>query len=241
MVLPFISSSPLGSENDNFQNQILDHKNVGCPINSKCTKESGIKRNKWISALKKVPISAKNQTLLNKLKNKNGIPLTMWGNSKILKNKAIISWQSDCRRHNTPNNKFLKAQIFLKSMNQLKKFKNIIPRYAYLLKNDHTIKYTIPIKEIPTHIENNKLIFLQEIDSEYYTTSISKKGTIKVVPYNKKMKKMPSPEEIKCPNLLINQFEKDYKNYDLFEKFFCERLWDSSQKKYHTLLLGWSC
>ena len=75
-----------------------DHPHAGCPINSKCNKDLGIKRQNWIKFLRSVTLKTKKNDF-QKFQRKYGLPLNIWTTQKAHKDPSIIQWDSPCRGH----------------------------------------------------------------------------------------------------------------------------------------------
>lgn len=229
-----------------FRPHMLDHPFKGCPTNSLCSKEMGSRRMKWLKAIR----SPKPQ-VAEAFRKAYGMPLKIWTRDKVLKDPALITWDSFCSKHNpkpssegliNTDQKIYISEIFAKNLSHVgplyKEPSQIMMNRLYLLEDKKVVSYLIPRSEAPLFIDKKKLYFTIEEEGSYFGLTISPSGSLKVIATS-----LPKnfPDEIKCPEALAKAFQEGIKNQKLYEGYFCKALWDRSKKTYTTMAIGWSC
>ena len=219
---------------DKFKPHMLEHINPGCPENSICSEVVGQKRKKWLDLVtkeKKLPIGK-----LNQLVKTQGIPIAVFYKGKEPLKKKHILWDSACINHQKSDPKTYLALSILSSFKNVPQ--DIAVSKAYLIRKNKPLFYSIPRREFPLFIKGNSLYLNKEESGKYYGLKIDSKGTFSVDP--------PIPTEMfpsatQCPQELMEVFQKDGSNINLFDKVACYRLWNFDLKKMETILLGNYC
>lgn len=234
-----------------FAPHMIDHEFEGCPENSHCSQEMGLKRLKWVQLLNQLSSNKDLDTIsaIENFRQEHGLPIPMWGFPAGLKDKEIISWNSSCPHHNLELKEIFHAQMMLKSFNQIeehdlkdddldKKIK-VIPKTIWLEeKSGDIIDFRIPRGFLPSLIVEDQLYFTMEEEGVYYGLLVDKNGNFKVVP----TQKPPAPsKEVSCSQAL----KKHYKNWPLekrlYQDSYCKAIWDKENETYQVLMIGWSC
>lgn len=220
--------------------QQLKAENPGCPENSHCTKELGIKRDTFISEIKKINLEKEEEINKRILKNTH-YPITVWANEdQKTNNLPLIFWNSPCKQHNPPNPKILIAEIFMKdlSVNSTKKQDNIIFNKLFYFENKKW-KYTfVPRGDAPLMIINNKFYYIREEEGHYFGLMISKTGELFV---SKTKSVSQFPKELECNKEMIEEFYKEAPTLTFFKGQICKEIWNQDKKSYEPIMLGWSC
>lgn len=234
------------AETKSFNRDILNHKYPGCPDNSICSTNLGIKYQKWQSAINSDD-SNENKwiKLLNKSIQSNGFPISVWSFPPAKENKLITLWDSHCKQHRNPTRSVYQGEIFLKDLSKktLKKAKEetskkiFIEKAVQVTKDDHII-YPILKNEAPILFFKNGLIFSLENEGKYFHLLISNKGKLKVIPSKKIIK---FPEDITCSPELLSKVTKELVNPIIHIKPKCKRLWNPTAKQSIEILLPLSC
>jgi hypothetical protein len=212
---------------------ILDHKNPGCPTNSLCHREFGIKRMAWKNVLKSPNKS------LDQFKSKNGLPITFWSQAEKEENKSTSYWHSHCFNHQSKNVSLMLAQRFAKSYSLLKlKDTEYVPKVLVQDGKKTQVYTSIPF-DSPVAIKNNSLIYNREDDGTYYSISIYKDGRMDAS--HKIVKPKNLPQSIDCSKELQESFSKLKFPKGLYQASFCKAVWNIDKKRFQTMILGWSC
>jgi hypothetical protein len=229
-----------------FRPHMLDHPFKGCPTNSLCSETMGSKRKGWLKAIRSPKPSVANTFLKT-----HGMPVKIWSRDKVLKDPALITWDSFCSKHNpkpssegliNTDQKIYISEIFAKNLSSIEKLykedSQIMMNRLYLLDKKKVVSYLIPRSEAPLFIDNKDLYFTIEEEGSYFGLTISPSGSLKVIATS-----LPKnfPDEIKCPEALSKAFQAGITNKELYEGYFCKALWDRSKKAYTTVAIGWSC
>jgi hypothetical protein len=215
----------------------LGHPNKGCPFNSICGKEMGIKKAAWDDLLKNLPKDKTSAVLkMEKFRKKNGLLIPIWMISNFQEENDLIKWSSPCPQHHKDENKFFQAEVFVSDFNQLDN-KRFIEEVALLLNEDNSIiTYKIPNKEIPLHLYGQEMIFSMTSEGVYYYLGVNPSGKIRTLD----IKPLDfGPSDIDCPVILTNSFNQLPKG--LYSGHFCKNIYNSIKKKYQTLLFGLTC
>ncbi len=193
----------------------LIHENRGCPENSKCSKQNGIKRAKWLKALNQFK-QTNRVTPLNKFILKNGHPTTFLIKEDSSSSLDPIIYSSRCISHKKEN--IVEASLFLKSK----------PKSPNLFFNTINTKYgelALPYRSRPLGFKNGKPIVIMEYNDILYTILISSNLKIEVIQLKE--------EEI---NLLIEKkssfkCKKVHTPNLYFEGTDCYSVWDLNMNK----------
>ncbi len=213
----------------------MEHENPGCPINSECSKHSGIKILKWEKFINKT--SGKNKTAkLNQYLNTNGIPLYFLTHrdSKIALDP--IMWNSRCKHHNpkNPNNNIFKALKFFK---EIPPSKHAIFTPVIVYEGTKEIKYNIPYQDQIVLLDGNEILTLKDYDDFYYQLKISPKGNLKVSNISSKLINKALDRKVtetKCPTKM--KIDDTY-----FLNSYCQKILDIKSNKLKIIQYGWAC
>jgi hypothetical protein len=213
------------------------HPNKGCPFNSICGKEMGLKKYQWDELLKSLPKEKSHAVKkLDNFRKKNGILVPVWTVSNPQEESDLIKWHSPCPQHQKEDNKYFQAEVFTSNFSKLDK-NRFIEEEALLLKEDNSIvSYKIPNKELPLYLIGQEMIFSMTSEGTYYYLGVNPSGNLRVIDSS------PmdfSVQDAECPKILINQF--DQLTNGLYSGHFCKNIYNSLLKKYQTLLFGLTC
>lgn len=211
------------------------HPNVGCPINSICSKSMGMRIADWESTLAKVTEKTKVKILKSYLKDK-GIPLEFLSKKTTKESLDPVMWNSRCKLHNprNPNKNIYKSIQFLKSIPDNK---DMVFKKLNLYDEGEILSYNIPQNSYPVLIQNNKLIMTEDYDDTYYQLGVSPEGKVSIenFPYSLiKNALNKNVKDTKCPDKM--EFDNDY-----FVKTYCHKIYDIDTDKLKTIQVAWSC
>ncbi len=215
----------------------LGHKYQGCPLNSICAPEMGVKKKSWDEMFKTLPKDKKLAVkTLEDFRKKNGILLPVWTISSPDEEKDLIKWNSPCPQHQNPENKFFQAEVFTSNFSSLDNNRFLEEEALLLNENNSIISYKIPSKELPLYLNGEEMIFSMTSEGAYYYLGVDPTGQVRVLDtQNTEF----SPTDAECPKDLITKFEQLSKG--LYSGHFCRNIYNSSLKKYQTLLFGLTC
>ncbi len=214
----------------------------GCPENAYCKKETGINRMAWITQLKKFSSGKISEVKLNQnIQSEFGIPVSGWGqeNASLLPN--ILMWDSPCKQHQNPNNKYYITEVFRKNFlqNELKEYPHLFFARAILLdKNNQPYSFIVPRGDAPLFIKDGTLYYLREEEGIFYGLYLDKEGHFKIT---KNETSPEPPKESTCTNEQIALFLREAPSPNFFQGQYCKEIWDKTTKSYKKILLGWSC
>lgn len=214
----------------------------GCPDNSFCQKETGVVRKKWlddIDLFSKDKISAEKFNSI--IQKEYGLPIPGWAQEEASISPRIIMWDSPCKQHRKESTKFYISEIFRKNLksDELKSLPNLYFAKAIGLDDNKKIySVTIPRGDAPYFIKDGKFYFLREDEGKYYGLLISRDGDLKVA---KVETISETPKEGICFKEQIDYFLRESPAPNFYQGYYCKDVWDKDEKKYKTLLLGWSC
>lgn len=215
---------------------------IGCPENAYCQKETGLIRKKWLEDLEEFNKGKLSEEKFNNnLQKENGIPISGWAQEEASILPKVMMWDSPCKQHRKETTKYYISEVFRKNLllNELKSFSNLYFAKAFALGADKKVfNYTIPRGDAPLFIKNDSLYFLREEEGKYYGLLISKNGNLKVthVESNAEM-----PKEGICFKEQIDAFLREAPAPNFYQGYYCKDIWDKDEKKYRTMLFGWSC
>ena len=215
----------------------LAHQNRGCPLNSICSKEMGLKKALWDELLKNLP---KDKILavskLEEFRKTSGVLLPVWTISTLQEEPDLIKWNSPCPQHQNPDNKLFQAEVFASDFSTLDK-RRFLKEDALLKEADNSIiSYKIPNKELPLFLNGKEMVFSMAFDGTYFYLGVDPSGKIRVL--NSENLNY-STMDIDCPKDLVSKFDQFSK--DLYSGYFCKNIYNSALKKYQTLLFGLTC
>lgn len=237
-----------------FKPHMLGHIYDGCPDNSECSEETGKLRKKWLSLISDKKLRKNNKlAALKFFKKKNGVPVGYWFIPQKVLPKEIIYWQSPCQHHNKKKegekklidlkDKIKISESFISTFQQLndlkiKEERVFIPVTYTLNAQKQALPYYYPRGDLPTMVKNNKLYFVREDEGHYYSMTVDQKGRIDI---SQSFTPKEFPEEVKCPDSLLNLMKKKHEGLNLYQSYFCKAIWNQSKKSFQTFIFGWSC
>ena len=234
---------------EKFKRHMLFHPIEGCPTNSNCTKKAALLRKKWIELVHnhKLPVNKKIQKL-KKFKRKFGILVPIWASPLGAQDRSVISWRSPCSHHTKKGEeKIYIAETFLKNIKNKFVHQNnkFIPQKAFLLENSPSRKnflikeFFVPRDDTPLFIQKNDLYFQLEYEGVYIGLNIKDDG--RMILSNEKIPRNNFPENVVCPQALVDKFKLETTEKSLHLGHFCQAIWDKTSKNYKTMIFGHSC
>lgn len=214
----------------------------GCPENSYCKKETGMNRKKWIEHLKNFSKGEISEQKLNIwIQSEYGVPVAGWAQEEASLLPNILMWDSPCKQHKNPANKYYIMEVFRKNLgsNDLKESPTLFFSRA-IIKEPGKEFYSIvvPRGDAPLFVKNGSLYFLREEEGIFYGLLVDNNGKIKIA----KNEVTPNPpKEVACPKDMIDQFQRLAPSPNFYQGQYCKDIWDKSNNVYKTMLLGWSC
>lgn len=206
----------------------LEHENLGCPNNTTCSKELGLKYNEFIKALSRARGKNNFTSYLNNLSLKDGFPFKFLYKG-ILDEKKYITWDSRCDFHK----KKLKEESIFVGMSFFKKLENKEGRIftQSKFKNEN---FTLPLETYPLAIKNKELIVPMDINDVYFYLSIKANGEFSVIDLTQDEvnKALNAKETATC----IEENSNEY-----FSKSFCESLYNFDTKSTEVVTNTWTC
>lgn len=218
----------------------IDHD--GCPENAYCQKETGTVRKQWLEDLEKFSKGKLSEEKFNSLIQKgNGMPISGWAQEEASITPKILMWDSPCQQHRKDATKFYISEVFRKNLDaqELKAHPNLYFAKAIGISADKKIfTITIPRGDAPFFIKNNQFYFLREEEGKFYGLMINKNGNLKVT---KVETITEAPKEGVCFKEQIDYFLRESPAPNFYQGYYCKDIWDKDEKKYKTMLFGWSC
>ena len=213
----------------------VSHENLGCPINSICSKESG----KLISHWEKMTQSIGHKDKIKKLKSyhkKFGLPLYFLTKISSQESLDSVLWNSRCKLHNprNPQHNIYKAMKFLK---KLPTSSEVILTPITLYQNEVKTKYQTPYQDQIILIKNNQLVILRDYDDFYFQLGIKPNGDFEVLNLPSKVISKALERKIvdtKCPDKII--YDDNY-----FTKSYCQKVLDLDTNTLKTIQFAWTC
>lgn len=213
----------------------------GCPENAICSKTTGANRNQWLNIIKSMQSGKITEIEANEqLIKREGIPISAWATEKAIQNDFSFWWDSPCKQHQLPNEKYFLGDVFTKTLSEeyLKKHSELIFAKAILKDGKDYKIITIPRGDSPLAIINNNFYYTKDDDGNFYGLNVSKSGNIKI----SKTKRISNfPHEIDCPKEMSAEFYRTAPHLNFYKGHFCKEIWDMDQKIYQVFLMGWSC
>lgn len=214
----------------------------GCPENAFCKKETGINRKKWIEELKNFAMGKISEQKINSyIQSEFGLPVSGWAQEEASLLPNILLWDSPCRQHSKATNKYYIAEVFRKNFHahELKELPNLFFSRAILMSESNTpYAVVIPRGDAPLFFKDNQLYFLREEEGNFFGLLISKDGKFKVTKSESSAK---APKEIECTKEQIALFNRESPGPNFYQGTYCKEIWDTTNKIYRPVLLGWSC
>ena len=229
-----------------FKPHMLGHVHEGCPANSDCLAQTGLRYKRWVNALQThLEKGGQEWAFLDLFRQKNGIPLEIWGFPQGEGTKGFIHWDSYCQNHNEGEKEkrillTLALAQNLKELEKGEKNKKIlyIPR-ALLLKSEQNIReYKILRGATPLLINGDRLIYTKETKGIYYGLQILPTGDLQIT---KPISPQHYPYTVECPSSLVKMFSLLPYPKKLYQGLYCQALWDQKTQTYQTMIFGWSC
>jgi hypothetical protein len=217
-------------------------ENVGCPENAFCHKETGVVRKKWLDDLDKFTSGKLSEDKFNvQIQKENGLPIPGWAQEEASIQPKIVMWDSPCKQHRKEATKYYISEVFRKNLSpaDLKSASNLYFAKTFAMGDDKKIfSVNIPRGDAPLFIKNNSFYFLREEEGKYYGLLISKTGSLKVT---KVETTTENPKEGICFKEQIDAFLREAPAPNFYQGYYCKDIWDKDEKKYKTMLFGWSC
>ena len=225
------------------------HPIEGCPTNSNCTRRAASLRKKWLHLIHRKDLTShKKMKALEKFKRKFGVLISIWVSPLGARDQSVISWRSPCSHHTKKGQeKIYMAETFIKNIKQqfISQNDKFIPQKAFLLDTNPSLKkgsikeFFVPRDDTPLFIKKNHLYFQLEYEGVYIGLNIKEDG--KMVFSNEKISSNNSPENVVCPQTLVNKFKSEATAKSLHLGHFCQAIWDKTSKNYKTMIFGHSC
>lgn len=214
----------------------------GCPENSYCKKETGANRKKWLDELKLFSKGKITEQKMNAfVQSEYGIPLSGWALEEASLQPNILMWDSPCKQHKNPANKYYIMEVFKKSLspNELKESPSLLFSWAIIKTAGKELEtMVVPRGDAPLFMKDGNLYFLREEEGLYYGLLINKEGKLKIT----RSESTPnSPKEVACDKEMVDLFLRLSPSPNFYQGQYCKEIWDKSNKVYKTMLLGWSC
>lgn len=211
-----------------FSYEDLSHENPGCPENSICSKEMGIKMkswNKFIMSLKKESTPGRK---LEAFRKKHGIPVTFLTTKESSLSIDPIFFHTRCQKHKSKEAEqviYKGTQFFRNNPNT----KFAMFDKVEVLNEGQSSTFELPYEELPILIKDKMLIVPRDYDNVYYHLGVDKKGKWKIITPKKSdiAKALQTMDSIDCPTK-----EKEY---------FCKSIWNADTRKAQIIKLAWKC
>lgn len=211
----------------------LAHENLGCPENSICSKEMGLKMRNWEQFIKDANKSPNAHKKLEKFRAKHGIPVSFLTKKSSVLALDPILFSSRCAQHNPKDNKeatvYKAIQFFRNNPNS----DTVMFDSAWL--EDKTL-FKLPYEELPIMVKDKALVVVREYQSHFYHLAINPDGQWRVI--------RPTKRELtKARQVLENAQceESDKTPGPNHLKTFCKTIWNTDLKKAQTIRLSWAC
>ena len=228
-----------------FRSYALEYSKLefaGCPENAFCKKETGINRKNWIEQLRNFSAGKISEQKINAFAQAEyGVPISGWGQEEASLRSNILMWESPCKQHRSPTNKYYIAEVFRKNFNsnELKELPNIFFSKAILNDNSNQpYAITVPRGDAPLFIKDGSLYYLREEEGIFYGLLIDRDGHFKLT---KNDTSTAPPKEANCTKEQEALFNRESPGVSFYQGTYCKEIWDKSTKSYKTLLFGWSC
>ena len=214
----------------------------GCPENAFCKKETGINRKKWIEQLRNFSAGKLSEKKLNAfVQSEYGLPVSGWGQEEASLRPNILMWDSPCKQHRSPTNKYYIAEVFRKNFNsnELKELPNIFFSRAVLSDSaGKPFNMIVPRGDAPLFIKDGSLYYLREEEGIFYGLLIDRDGHFRVTKNDTSTVHL---KEATCSKENIAIFNRESPGPSFYQGTYCKEIWDKSTKTYKKILLGWSC
>ncbi len=214
----------------------------GCPENSFCKKETGLTRKKWMEQLRSFSKGELSEQKLNAfVQSEYGLPVSGWAQEEASLLPNVLMWDSPCKQHRSPTNKYYISEVFRKNLNanELKESPTIFFSRAIILEKGKTpYSVVVPRGDAPLFVKDGSLYFLREEEGIFYGLLIDRDGRFKIT--KNEFSSLP-PKEVTCSQDLIAEFSREAPSPNFYQGHYCKDIWDKTTKSYKTMLLGWSC
>lgn len=219
---------------------IIDHP--GCPENSYCQKSAGVARTEWSKLIKQFTEKAISPLQINnQLNASTGHLIPIWGKKNARENPLAMLWDSPCKNHRAPYDKFFLGELFVKdlSIETENKFSDFhFSKLITINNNGEAVAYPIPRGDGPLLLINDEWYFTKDEDGHFYGLYISKTGQIRI---GRTQKVTHFPTEIKCPSEFIQLFQRKAPHLHFYQGTICKNIWNETLKRTEPILIGWSC
>lgn len=209
---------------------------AGCPEDAFCTEEYGKLKDSLLKMLRKIPSSKSNTEELNNFKKSSGIPISVWQKKEPEKSDIAVAWTSFCKNHQEKG--VLIGGIFSKNITDINSERYTLDTVHVMFGPSSIITYKIPAKSLPIKVEDNKLIFIEELDGLYYGFAISDKGDLEIINPDR-----PEffPQEIECPKYLTDAVKEHPLDPSIHTGFSCRKIYKKGDSAGVIILLPVSC
>lgn len=221
---------------EEFQPYMLEHKTKGCPENSYCRSELAVEQMKWKDAI--FGLSKNKINELNKIKKQMGAPIDFYLASPAPEKEKHILWDSRCKNHKIANPKIYDARSFLKKFPVNNPTANAYFHYILIEMNQKLHRFTLSKKDFPLFFENGSIYLNREEDGVYYGVKIQSSGAYEILP---PIQTKLVPNEIKCPNELVQKFKETLKNPYVYSSAICRKIWDRKKETFYLYITGDAC
>lgn len=257
---------PLGLAKQTASHNNKGNPPPGCPENSYCSLKTGKHHQRWMNLINAIiknnpPLSQqKIHQKLSSFVQKGGFPFSFWTIQGAEKKFSPILWDSHCKHH---KNKHKPSQIYLGKafVTQLKKQTATIKRnnevyeipfgpffrpdpiFIFSKRGKTWNVFYAPAQDVPLHMHNNELVFIQEEEGFYYLLKLQQNGGIKVQNYRRK--NLPETQTLNCQTLpLWEKIKKSEKNIPFstyYRNFVCKEIWDTGKKIMKIMVIPRPC
>ena len=222
----------------------FDHENMGCPANSLCERDTGMKLLKWrklIEAFKKNKKLKPLQTFVQK----NGLPIEHYtkltqNSWKQLNSTKPVLWGSQCEHHRNKGISLGKSFFKIATKKSQTELLHLDPIHMQVGNKVKT--YFFPKGIRPNYLDNESAYFIHEEEGVYLTAKINQNGRISIVPRNKKaMKEIADSmaREAKCTKIIQNAALESEKLF--YEAHYCRMTWNIAKKTYQLVMAPLGC
>src|SRR5690606_18641828 len=126
--------------------------------------------------------------------------------------------------------KIFTAEILSRDFKTLAQQKHLIIRKSLVQESqDRFTEYPTLRDESPLYISNKKLVYMLDLEGEYYGLAIARDGAVTML---EPIKPERFPENIKCSEEMQKAFETLQSPANLYKGISCRAIWDQDQKRF---------